>query len=268
MDERSSGNYASDEAAINTRVSDLMGRVHEPFNHESVLRAMIGLAEQMGPTLGDYDFIVGDDASGRLPALFVRELVNMRRAELGLPQATMRFVRGRALAVEANAETFTSEEFLPDPSTPEARAVIVTEHMEGGGTVAQIYEKIAWTRDKGLVDIASINSDQTDFELRERHKYAPATRIYIGTPPELEDLPDDLDDNAENWDRAFLYLKGSDGSIERGDMVAKGVDSNQHQRVLFARAQETGNQAAVIQARQDVKLLAAEAYAHLHLPPA
>jgi len=218
---------------------------------------MFGLAERMNHYLGDYDLIVGDDPSGRLPALYVRELVNKRRAEQGLRPAAIRFVRGRSLARIENAQALTSGDFIPGENMPDARTVLVTEQIQSGHTMAQIYETVSQKRRASKIDIASLNSDYTADQLREQFAYSLDSSIYIGTPPELEEVPDDF---LPDWNRASHHFRSPTESLEHSGTLAKGVTRGEGMDEALFTEGLPGYGEKVSWARYEIALIASAFY--------
>lgn len=133
-------------------------KVEFPFNEPSVLPAVFDLAQRLNPTLGQYDFVVGEDTSGRVPALLFRRLVNMRRAEMNLPNAKLGFLNGRYDGDPLPKGTYTQ-------ATPGSRALIVSEFICSGGSVRRVYNLVRQDRDATTIDIASLGKLETPYAL-------------------------------------------------------------------------------------------------------
>lgn len=154
------------------KISDLKDRVHWPFDNMVLLSKMFELAEKLNPDLESYDLIIGDDTSGRLPALLYWRLANARRQERGLEPASIRFINGRY-----TADKPLPGELIPPEHTDGSRSLIVTEYVMTGGSVENIYHIVSQQRDRRRIDIAALGSEMS------RVATARGSNFYTAEPP-------------------------------------------------------------------------------------
>lgn len=84
---------------VKEKLAEIKENVHFPLNKEIVLSSIWEDAEQLNEEgLEKYDSILCDDTNGRLPGLLFGELINLRREELGLEPAEIRFMDGATKA--------------------------------------------------------------------------------------------------------------------------------------------------------------------------
>lgn len=164
--------------------NSLARHVQDPFADEAVLGAMYSVAEQLNPDLVSYDLIIGDDTSGRLPALLYRRLINDRRREQNLPGASTRFVNGRFYY------EFPSG-LLPPASTDTSRALIVTESVCSGDSIMRIYDRSSKQRDAARLDVATVGTWKSNISLE------PGSRFIVGSSQDIEVLDSKLYDRSD-----------------------------------------------------------------------
>lgn len=119
---------------VQQKLDDLRQNVRHPFNAIGIMSVMFEVAEQLNPSLASYDLVVGDDVSGRLPAILYWRLANARRLQNGLPRASIRFINGRW---GRNGDLLPDCAFRPEPADG-SRSLIVTEHIQTGASVVYI----------------------------------------------------------------------------------------------------------------------------------
>jgi hypothetical protein len=183
--------------AVMDSLSELSTKVSHPFTAGVVVRTMFDLAERLNPGMANYDLVVGDDTSGRLPAILYWRLINKRRNESGLPPAACRFMSGRYLGDSAPP--------LPIESTPGSRALIITEWIQTSSSVKTIYDAVKKIRDGSRIDIGSLGrandkaldlghgsavfaADNSPNDQIDHHLYGPAIRQHIGVHKSWGDL--------------------------------------------------------------------------------
>lgn len=175
-----------------------------------------------------YEAIVGEDTSGRLPALVLGGVINARRQSLGLERAAMRFVSGRAIDP-------LPPNFMPEPTARKARALIVSEYICSGTSVMTVYEGLAepdlW--DPAAMDIAAVDAES--FGLRHVKK-----QVRKGSRVLIADLA---------HGNASSYLYGDQVRYEKG--IEKGNGP------CFSRKQpkHAHRPARVAKARADIKVV-------------
>ncbi|GEM_PF-2500341 len=97
-----------------------------------VIKALGRLVIELGDNLHNYDTILSDETSGRLPSLFIRKVINIKRQKLGMaPIKNTYFVLGGARLdrVELKKEV---EKFIKSKSATMGKTLLVTEHVTSG----------------------------------------------------------------------------------------------------------------------------------------
>lgn len=211
-----------------------------PFHHRSLRDALVTACADVVPLADRYDLIVGEDTSGRLPALVIRGVINARRQALGLPKARMRFISGRR-------RRFVPDGTFPEALSPSDRALVVTEFIASGTSVLRSYQAVASARAREQIDIVTLGSREEGIE---------QTRSRI-------------------VDQSVLHAPDQDFGIEailygQGAQREKGVEK-QHGHCFSVR-QPIGayDSQAVRRARADINdiiPLIARQTAEIHLPP-
>ena len=122
----------------------------EPFSL-AVLRAMFGLMRVLVKYADSYDLVLGDDVSGRVPALLAWELINIARAEKGLEPASIRLASGKS-------NQRMPDWFIPQASSPNARTAIVTDNMGRGRSAHNLFKGVGEVRAPENTDIISVST--------------------------------------------------------------------------------------------------------------
>jgi hypothetical protein len=152
-------------------LAELAASVGPPFNDESVLHTFSLLASELSYNLHEYDVVIGDDASARLPAMVYWRMINRARQGEGLSRAEMRFANGRS------REDFPSG-FLPK-AKPGSRALILTEYIFSGRSAMNLYEAAANHRSGNVIDIAALSISETYKKRRhQRLHMSPHAKLY------------------------------------------------------------------------------------------
>lgn len=142
------------------------------------------LVKQLAPAIKnhEYNLVVGDDASGRVPTLVLGGLVKeiYKKDKVDPPQILF-FIGGRKFKYYEEEEGLVSdffqklEEQKKIKTTP-GKALVVTEYMSTGGTVASFTETF---KKLGLsCDIAALSADESEKHYKDKHKYLD--KLYIG----------------------------------------------------------------------------------------
>ncbi len=91
----------------------------------------------------EYGFIVGDDTSGRVPALILAKAINAYRTEHGLRKLPVVFIEGtKRPHTQEQIDSFAARTRLLEHVPAGKRALIVTERVGGGQNVRSIMERI------------------------------------------------------------------------------------------------------------------------------
>ncbi len=116
-----------------------------PYRISAIEEILPGIAwllhELHEPIAGnDYSVILGDDTSGRIPALLIGKVINSYNKEHGLPSIPVRFVQGSGRD-EDREQVFSAVEDRLNrlPATARAgRVLVVTEGISSGKSIAHL----------------------------------------------------------------------------------------------------------------------------------
>lgn len=206
---------------------------------ESVFKLVEKLKERIDAE--EYDLLIGDDASGRIPALILRNIINERMRELH-PEAKPgeRDIETKFIAGGEERQWFSEkyEKVLPIlekmKEGKEKKALLVTEYM-GLGKGAVEFTK-ALEEAKIDFDIASLASSRSSEYYKSEFPELARHDIFIGD---------------EGSEQAFVPFYGSDASgVTKvfGEPIAKRREEGD------MRDEELG-QWEVKVAREDIKLM-------------
>ncbi len=129
----------------------------------TILPGMVHLLQQLSSRIraDQYSVIIGDDTSGRIPALMAARAINAYRTSVGLPKLPVRFVEGTSEPrSKGQQKSFRKFDALFASLDPTKRALVVTESISGGRSVASILERCAERGIRG--DIATLGGTTTD----------------------------------------------------------------------------------------------------------
>jgi adenine/guanine phosphoribosyltransferase-like PRPP-binding protein len=138
----------------------------------------------------EYDLIVGDDASGRLPTLVLSSIFKKvyEQDKCELPK-TIFLATGRISIDEDEEEkknkviehlkNLIQQKQINAPD-PDSRTLLVTEQIHSGGTISRLIEMF---QEVGFlnIDVAALATLHKEFyEKQEFRKKFPQTRLYVG----------------------------------------------------------------------------------------
>lgn len=128
---------------------------------------------KMKPNLekGDFEVIIGDDASGRLPTLIIGAVIKKVNSYLGFRLPSVRFFAGKGEERKAKKIKEFMEENNIRPS-PTKKILVVTDFIATGSSLYPIIEALREQEIK--FDIASIG------ELSEKHSEAGEENFFSG----------------------------------------------------------------------------------------
>jgi hypothetical protein len=119
---------------------------------------MARLVLELRHDIASYDTIIGDDASGRLPTLFLREIANNKRAKEGKENSKTFFLVGGRYTDEQIFQAST--DFISSMKPMLGRVLLATEHIASGygmKRMAKIFQQ------EGIsFDIASVSVERPD----------------------------------------------------------------------------------------------------------
>ncbi len=195
---------------------------------QTIVESLTFLVKELKEELKEYDTIISDDVSARLPTLFFRDIVNKKKKQEDLEPVNTYFLtpkRGRSKKVNEGIYNFISGKKIK-------KALVVTEHIDSGLSLKPIVK--ALKENHVVFDIASISK----------------TGFFV-----LNVLDPNIRAISENL---TFYLKGNDGllfhkirfsgvqkDIEENDSIhpTKSIQSPEHRKEM-------------IQARKDIALIA------------
>lgn len=136
-------------------------------------KPMTKILEQMAGNIerGEYDLIIGIDASGRIPTLIIKKFSDNIYSKKGYSSPVIRFIAGRVN--KRNAEAKIQE------WNPQKRVLIVEDTLITGSSIKFLCQVLR--ENHILFDIVTIGIDLTNFHrLREVEKELGAANIYPG----------------------------------------------------------------------------------------
>jgi len=166
----------------------------EVFNELEILTFSLVKKLKEGIDKGEYDMLIGDDASGRIPTLVLRGILNSRKRKLNPElkcvdsEIKTRFVAGGQLENEKELEVafdkIKSENFK--------KALIVTEYISSGKSMERIAKVL--NDFKIPFDIAAFISNKEKIQIPESSRLLygelSSDDIYEEIPPVFYDKPE------------------------------------------------------------------------------
>lgn len=206
-----------------------VAELDKPFCHPRVAKGLLQLSAQLDPHILNYNVLIADDTSARLPALVLRGVMNSRRAQLGTGPVALRFANG------ASSEPLPKG-YLPNPQPTTQRALIFTEYVSSGESAQNLYHAVRQQRSARQIDFATLGGTSNGIA-NLPHRFSPQSIVF------------------SNSEREFMYIDGQLHSDEDA-RVAKGVIKQWSERFARKRPLEIYNGQAARKARQDAKALA------------
>lgn len=122
-------------------------------DYDNVIESLINLVLKLESKLSQYDTIIGDDASGRLIALFLRQIIKAKRREDGLEPPETLFVAGGRGNNCLRSEKI--KELLEKKKDSMGKTLLVTEYISSGDGLQWLAKMMA---DLGIdFDIATLS---------------------------------------------------------------------------------------------------------------
>lgn len=143
---------------------------------------------------GEYQLIIGEDASGRIPTLIVRRFVNKIYESIGLPDIKTNFLAGSRSKYFDNASDYkykSSEKraayikHLKDTSKLDInKALLVTEYIESGSSVANIIQALDKNNIKiDLLTVANESGVPERIGKKFKEKFSSFIALHSGDGP-------------------------------------------------------------------------------------
>lgn len=122
----------------------------------SLARLVLELEDQ----IPNYDTIISDDVSGRLASLFLRQVINNKKTQLGRKAVKTYFISG---GHHYNKEVYKNiEDFIVGKKASVNKALLVTEYIETGNSINSIVEILQ--RQNISFDVASVSVSNFIFQ--------------------------------------------------------------------------------------------------------
>ncbi len=219
---------------------DFQRNESDPIND---LRDLGRLVIELRDKLSGYDTILSDDAGGRLPSLLIRKLAKTEGTIRDIKNGPdLYFLASGRKPLDPKKEPgFVSrsaaiEKFLEKNARDFGKTLLVTEHIETGGSIQQLIEMLIKL---GVdFDVATISIKYNDFENYIDHSYTNPliNRLYYGSKG--------------NHSGAELFYDSSKSGMMAG--VSKDNSVGAHPIKI------SGDEALVKGSRGDIDLLAKE----------
>lgn len=155
----------------------LIEKLHPPFNTEACVAAFESLGNQLKDSLHEYDTIIGDDISGRLPTIVFAELAKRKREQLGLTPPQVLYINA--------GSNFSNDRLLPESSKQVAeliksiakptKSLIVTEYIDTGDSISAFVK---------VLEQLGISTDVCSLSTKDKlYKYQEGvpTKLLIGS---------------------------------------------------------------------------------------
>lgn len=167
--------YIEDMISQKTDLTSLRERLKtRAFNDPGFLDSLAKLVVKLdlGGKVNEYDAIIGDDTSGRLPSLVLRSVINKKREDEKKKKIDIYFVAGGRNMMEEREKNI--DEFIGKKGESVKKALLVTEFISSGGSVARLAEIL---KNNGIdYDIAAVsvesllelNSEENTRELAKK----------------------------------------------------------------------------------------------------
>jgi hypoxanthine-guanine phosphoribosyltransferase len=130
------------------------------------------LTEQLQERLesAEYSHVIGDDSSGRIPTLIIKDVIEKIYENNGSPQLTVRFLAGSRYANDPVAKKDTIGEYLDKEINPPTgkRVLIVTDVIDTGSGLIPLTQAL---KEKGIIyDVATLFMYEPNHKLQIEDK--------------------------------------------------------------------------------------------------
>lgn len=239
----------SDQAVADQKIdrllmynSDLIESVHSLVEERKKLaiKSLARLVLELQEQIPHYDTILSDDASARLASLFLKEVINKKKAELGQKSVQIFFVAsGRHGGEETNTIV---DRFIAEKKISLGKTLLVSEYIETGKSInilVKILEKYGIDFDIASVSVDGEFIDKINHSRETKDHFSSLIkRLRYGTKGRAG--------------LAFFHQPRTTG-VRKDPMAAKSA----HPQSFFKHEVLLGR-GAVGEARREMKLLAAE----------
>ncbi len=227
---------------------EMAEKLDGPFEHPEVIEAFENLSEQIGDRFGDYETIISDDASGRLPSLVLRKLISRVREEESKKSPDTFFVVGGMHPPEGTEEAVRGflEKTLEEKGDL-GKTLIVSEYIGEGISISELMETL---KQLGVdYDFATVSS----WHGRNGDEYSNLPRlkelidkgsIFIGS-----------DNNSREHDEGYIIPGMRFNRINATGVTTRKSKGSAHPGKEDARPSSDDRQ-AIVEARESADLLA------------
>lgn len=174
----------------------------------------------------EYDVVIGEDTSGRYPALVIGRAINIVRADAGLTPARRLFLSGRI-----NNDTHTPRWQL----APDDAALVVTEYVVIGESTKAMHEAIT-AQSAVMPDYVVLGGNPERCAMRDLdEEVRPKSRVFVGDRTCFSDYADQyFCPGADKWKGVTKQVGHAHSSGVYADMNRIGVAASRREAALFA----------------------------------
>lgn len=214
---------------LSNKINFIEGSFEDKTETRDFIRALARLVIELEDQVPHYDTVLSDDASGRLVAIFLSQVINKKKLELNEQSVQTYFLQGGGHQKEGIYEAV--DDFISQKKSSIGKALLVTEHIASGNSINSMVKKLEG-QDIDF-DVASLSVSEEFLSEKDKEKFKKLTkRVRYGG------------ENAEGLD---LYNQPFTG-------VRKNHKSGAHPM----RIKDPSLQKSVGEARKDIRLMAKE----------
>lgn len=211
----------------------------------SLEKPMTVIVDQLKPNLESaaYSLIIGDDTSGRLPALVLHQVADVVYERHGLPKMPTVFIQaGRNIEDEEVRRQVEGLKAKYASKTEGKKALLVTDYVRSGGTMQRLTELFS---QNGInFDVATLDMDEPEETYRQRGVFSPNTTVFSGNP-----------DANTNHDRPEIWSKPTLTGLKRAKKPGEQVS-------ILNLGPEIRQD--TLNAREDIKILSQKLISHIY----
>lgn len=196
------------------------------FRKHDIIKALARLVIELESKLTDYDTVLSDEASGRLVSLFLRNIINEKRKQIGKHKAQIYFINGGDYYSQDTGQAVKN--FISEKKQTFGKSLLVTEYiLSGNGMMSLI----------GALRSQDIDFDMAVVSIRKkprRYKDKHIKRVKYGSI---------------GFTGALFHRNYEFSGVEKEDSDIRSAHPVRHKRSV---------QKDIRIAREDIKLLSTE----------
>ncbi|MDO8618313.1 MAG: hypothetical protein Q7R49_00025 [Candidatus Daviesbacteria bacterium] len=147
---------------------------------EQPLRILVGQLKNNFEN-GTYALLIGDDTSGRVPTLIMKNVSDVVTQKRGLPTLPTVFVQaGRYLNDEQVQKQIEDLRVRYGSTTQDKKALLITDYIRSGKTLKRLTELFS-DNNMGF-DVATLDMDESEEAYRQQGVISPETTVFCGNP--------------------------------------------------------------------------------------